>query len=418
MLILDKTNLIPYLKKHMPDIDFPDDTKIIAIGDGSQSAEEDGDGYVNYIFIVRTSSLSLVVKQSRELSRMTGGKMTTARNHLEYDAMKLFYAISPDCVPKVYFIDDENKVFVMEDASLEGRKISRFQLANNISFPNLGTMCGHYLADTGFYTSEYYLSTKEFRQLTCRFMNEEMRPIMENGIFLNRFDTEYKTDLGDEYLAFSRSISEDPAFVSERYKLRNLFMTRSECLIHADLHTSNLFASKDSMKVIDMEFTFCGPLGYDLGYLCGNLISQYTSACFRDFPSEKERQSYKAALLKNILDLFYSYTDRFLENWNRDAKDVYKQVPGLQDDFKKRILVDAPGYASIVNWFRAASMIAYPDFDVIDDLNQKRNAMALSLLIDWQIMFHRYTYQKPEDLIEDILFVEQQDISSRWKHSL
>ena len=65
MLILDKTNLIPYLKKHMPDIDFPDDTKIIAIGDGSQSAEEDGDGYVNYIFIVRTSSLSLVVKQSR-----------------------------------------------------------------------------------------------------------------------------------------------------------------------------------------------------------------------------------------------------------------------------------------------------------------------------------------------------------------
>ena len=415
MLILDKDNILSYLKIHMPEVDFSGQVSVIAIGDGSQTVEDDGDGYVNFIFIVRTKKLSLVVKQSREESRMTGGQMTLDRNHLEYDAMKLFNAIAPDYVPKVYFIDDENRVFVMEDASVDGRKISRFQLNQNRIFPELGKQCGVYLADTSFYTYEFYLPTKDFRQLTCRFMNEDMRPIMENGLFLTRFDTDYESEVGKEFYEFARSISEDTNFYTERHKLRYQYMTKAECLIHADLHTSNLFAGEDSMKVIDMEFTFCGPFSYDMGYLMGNLISQYTAACYRDFPSEKERLEFKAYLLKTILELYHSYVDRFICNWNQDAKDVYKNLSGLQDEFKKGILTEAPGYASIVNWFRISGKIPYPDFDMITDLDKKRDAMALSLLIDWQIMFHRYEYKGIEDLIEDILFVEKNYSSNKWK---
>lgn len=415
MLILDKDNIISYLQKHMPEIDFSGDVSVIAIGDGSQTAEDDGDGYVNFLFIVKTNEISLAVKQSRELSRVTNGAMTLERNHLEYDAMKLFNAIAPDYVPAVYFIDDENRVFVMEDASVNGRKISRFQLNQNRIFPELGKQCGEYLARTAFYTSEFYLPTKDFRQLTCRFMNEDMRPIMEEGLFLTKFGTGYETELGQEFYDFAESISEDPDFYTERHKLRYQYMTKAEGLIHADLHTSNLFTGEDSLKVIDMEFTFCGPFSYDIGYLMGNLISQYTAACYRDFPSEKERLEFKAYLLKTILELYHSYVDHFIQNWNQDAKDIYKNIPGLQKEFEKSILLEAPGYASIVNWFRVAGKIPYPDFDTITDLDKKRDAMALSLLIDWQIMFHRYEYKGIEDLIEDILFVEQNYSSNKWK---
>lgn len=415
MLILDKNNIISYLQSRMPEIDFSGDVSVVAIGDGSQTAEDDGDGYVNFLFLVRTDKISLAVKQSRKLTRVIGGEMTLERNHLEYDAMKLFYTIAPDYVPKVYFIDDENHIFVMEDASVDGRKICRFQLNQNRIFPELGKQCGAYLADTAFYTSEFYLPTKDFRQLTCRFMNEEMRPIMEEGIFLTKFGAEYETGLGQEFLDFSRSISEDPAYYTERHKLRYQYMTKAECLIHADLHTSNLFAGENSMKVIDMEFTFCGPFSYDMGYLMGNLISQYTAACYRDFPSEKERLEFKAYLLKTILELYHSYMDRFIRNWNQDCKDIYKNLPGLQKEFEKTILLEVPGFASVVNWFRTAGKIIYPDFEMITDLDKKRDAMALSLLIDWQIMFHRYEYKGIEDLIEDILYVEKNYTSNKWK---
>lgn len=414
MLILEKENLIPYLTEKMPEVDFSHVISIDAIGDGSQSAEDAGDGYVNFIFLVRTPDHSLAVKQSRDTSR-SGNQMPLLRNHLEYNAMKLFYAIAPDYVPEVYFIDDENKVFVMEDVSSEGRKVNRFQLNQNRIFPQLGTQCGIYLADTGFYTSEYYLETDEFRRLICCFMNEQMRPIMENGLFLTKFDTDYDPSLGREFYEFARSISEDPRFVSERHKMRRLYMTRSECMIHADLHTSNLFTSKDSMKVIDMEFAFFGPFSYDVGYLTGNLLSQYAAACYRDFPSEEKRMEFKTYLLTTILGLYTSYTERFLQNWDKDAKEIYQNVAGLQEDFKRHVLLEAPGYASIVNWFRVAGYIAYPDFDMITDLDKKRDAMALSLLIDWQIMFHRYEYNSIQDLIEDVLFVEQHYPAGQWK---
>lgn len=414
MIILDKNNIIPYLKERMPDIDFSGDVNITAIGDGSQSAEEAGDGYVNFIFIVRTKEHSFVVKQSREAARMSGGQMPLTRNHLEFDAMKVFNAIAPNYVPKVYFIDDENRVFVMEDASTEGRMIARFQFNQNRTFPGFAKHCGQYMADTDFYTSELYLDTPDFRALTCRFMNAEMRPIMEDGLFINMFGTPYDSTLGEEFQAFAKSITEDPSYLTERHKMRHIYMTKAECLIHADLHTSNVFAGLDSLKVIDMEFTFCGPFSYDLGYLIGNLVSQYASACYREFPSEQERLEFKAYLLATMAELYETYVDRFTDNWVKYGKSIYQDVPGLMDAFRQNILFEMPGFASIVNWFRIAGEIPYPDFDMITDLDKKRDAMAMSLMMDWQIMFNRYNYKNIHDFIDDLLFVEKNYSSKKW----
>lgn len=414
MIILDKNNIIPYLKERMPDIDFSGDVNITAIGDGSQSAEEAGDGYVNFIFIVRTKEHSFVVKQSREAARMSGGQMPLTRNHLEFDAMKVFNAIAPNYVPKVYFIDDENRVFVMEDASTEGRMIARFQFNQNRTFPGFAKHCGQYMADTDFYTSELYLDTPDFRALTCRFMNAEMRPIMEDGLFINMFGTPYDSTLGEEFQAFAKSITEDPSYLTERHKMRHIYMTKAECLIHADLHTSNVFAGLDSLKVIDMEFTFCGPFSYDLGYLIGNLVSQYASACYREFPSEQERLEFKAYLLATMVELYETYVDRFTDNWVKYGKSIYQDVPGLMDAFRQNILFEMPGFASIVNWFRIAGEIPYPDFDMITDLDKKRDAMAMSLMMDWQMMFNRYNYKNIHDFIDDLLFVEKKYSSKKW----
>lgn len=69
---------------------------------------------------------------------------------------------------------------------------------------------------------------------------------------------------------------------------------------------------------------------------------------------------------------------------------------------------DAPGYASIVNWFRCTGEIEYPDFDVIENLEDKRHAQTLSLMMDWQLMFQRYQFMSVDDLIDTVLFVEEE----------
>ena len=117
------------------------------------------------------------------------------------------------------------------------------------------------MAATQFYTSEYYLDTKRFRDLSVHFMNTTMRKIMEVGMFLTSVTPEDTVGrpLDPEFVTFSKRICADPAVLLARQKLRHLFMSKGECLIHCDLHTSNIFASQTEAKVIDMEYAFFGP---------------------------------------------------------------------------------------------------------------------------------------------------------------
>ena len=401
---ITKDNIIPYLKEHMPELKDCDSIVISQVGEGSQ--EEDGDGYVNFIFRIHTDKGNFVLKQGQELARTGRDPIAMYRNKLEYDSMRIRYAIVPEYTPFLKFYDAENNLFVMEDVS--NLRIVRFQLNKNRMFPDLGRKCGECMAKMEFYTSEYFLSREEYRKLQAKFANTEMRKIMEDGMFMDIFNMEVERGLGEEFNTFARGIMYDPRFETERFKLRRNFMSHADGLIHGDMHTSNIFASEDAMKVIAKEFSFIGPFGYDLGYLTGNLISQYCAACFKPFASEADRREFKAYLLATIKSLFETYFKTFAACWDKDAKERYQGADGLRRSIFDEIMRDAPGYAAIVNWFRCTGEIEYPDFEVIGNLEDKRHAQTLSLMMDWQLMFQREQFMSVDDLIDVILFVEEE----------
>ncbi len=402
MIIITKENITEYLNNHMADFHPEHITRISKVGEGN--SEEDGDGYVNFIFRVHTTDGNYVLKQGLERARISDTPMDTGRTKLEYDCMRIFHTVAPEYVPAVYFYDAENNLFVTDDVSY--LNISRFQFNKSIVFPHFGELCGDALAKMQFFTSEYYLERSIYRRLQECFENTQMRKIMEDGMFLDRFYESYDTSLGKTFEEFAEKMTTDERYITELYKLRRKYMSHADALIHADYHTSNIFAGKDEIKVIDFEFSFMGPFAYDLGYLTGNLISQYCAACFKPFDSEPERIAYKAYLLATIKTLFETYFKKFTEYWNRSAKPRYKGQDGLRQSIYDEILIDAPGYASMVNWFRSASAIDYPDFDVITDIAMRRKATTMSLIIDWEIMFARYTFTSVDDLIDAILTVE------------
>ena len=78
MIKITKENIIPYLKAHMPDFDDSLPVQISMVGEGTE--EEDGDGYVNYIYRVQTPKESLVLKQGTEISRVSQQKIATYLN--------------------------------------------------------------------------------------------------------------------------------------------------------------------------------------------------------------------------------------------------------------------------------------------------------------------------------------------------
>ena len=104
MLTITKENIIPYLKEHMPDFDDSGSVTVSQVGDGTP--EEDGDGYVNYIFRIHTDKGNYVLKQGRELARTGQDPIALYRNKLEYDSMRIRYAIVPEYTP---FLKSEAK---------------------------------------------------------------------------------------------------------------------------------------------------------------------------------------------------------------------------------------------------------------------------------------------------------------------
>lgn len=407
MIALTKENLTDYLKAHADFLNYDKPLSISAVGEGS--AEEDGDGFINYVFRVSDGIHNVIVKQSRSASRMVAefSNLPTDRCELEYDTMMIRKAIVPEYVPELYCIDHENKVFITEDVSY--LRIMRFQLMKSTQFENFARHISKYMAKTAFYTSEYYLETADFRNLSVRFMNDAMRQIMDTGIFLVKREGHDPVggDLDPDFARFARKVVYDDQVMLERYRLRHLFVTRAECLIHGDLHTSNIFLGEDDLKVIDMEYTFCGPLSYDLGYLLNNFIAQFSAAAFRPFESEAKRREYQKYILETIRDLFTGFCAEFIKCWNEDAKEVYRDIPGLQEDFVKNTLSESFGFAASANLSRCAGDIPFPDFDAIEHPVQKHNAMCLSIIIAKQLLLRREEYQSVDEVASDLVGIER-----------
>jgi 5-methylthioribose kinase len=55
------------------------------------------------------------------------------------------------------------------------------------------------------------------------------------------------------------------------------FCERAQALIHGDLHTGSVMVTTESTQVIDPEFGFYAPMGFDIGAFLGNLILAYFS---------------------------------------------------------------------------------------------------------------------------------------------
>lgn len=405
MITLTKENITDYLREKMPDLDYSRPLIISEIGEGT--AEEDGDGYVNYVFRVSDGNRKMILKQARSVGRVTGHTdMCLKRTAIEYDYMKIGRVIVPEYIPELYFYDDENLVFAVEDVSY--LKICRFQLNKSEIFPQMARQAADYLARMHFYTSDYYLDTEVFRKLQIRFSNSKMRKFFDDQTFISRDcgqPGEMGFELNPEYADNIRGLILDPRVVLERHKLRDLYMRKAEALLHADFHTSNFFVSKEQFKAIDMEFTFFGPAAYDLGYLQANLLSQCACGAFRHFHSPQEQIEFVSFILNTMREIFTEYCRVFFECWDQDAKPIYQGIPGLQEHVQKQLLQDMIGFCANSHMFRCAADIKYPEYDDLGDKETIKNAKILSLVMDHCMILRREEYQNAQEWIDDLLSV-------------
>lgn len=402
MITLTKENVISYIRRSVPSLHLMEPVTVHQIGDGELGSDVEGDGYCNYVFSVSDAKQSVIVKQSTGNLKKRGRPLTPKRNRYEYEIMKLRSKIVPQYVPKLYYGDFENNIFIMEDVS--NLKLVRFEFNKDHQLPKLASQGAEYLAATHFYTSEFYLPAKKFRALISHFMNAELRTIMEDGIFLGIFGADdFDSACGEEFVDYCQSVFREPTLKFQRYKLRHLFMSKSETLIHGDFHTSNIFADDDNLKVIDMEYTFGAPFSYDLGFILANILSQFCSAAFRPYDMEQERDECLSYLLALFKMLYINYINFFYEYWDRDAKIEYQVTKGYKETIGLDILRECLGFAACVNFSRVCGAMATADFDCIEDNDLRTRAKFLAVDIDVALFTKWSSYKNIDEVIDDII---------------
>ena len=238
-------------------------------------------------------------------------------------------------------------------------------------------------------------------------MNASMRDTMEGPVFLRLFGADdYDAKCGPEFRQYCEEIRHDDNLQFQRYKLRHLFMSKCETLIHGDFHTSNIFADDNNMKVIDMEYPLSAPFSYDMGFMIANIITQICSAAFRPYDSEAARRKYLVYLLSVIKALYNYYIEFFFKYWDKDAKLEYRITHGYKESLALDILRECFGFAACYNFARVCGSMDTAEFDFIENNSKRTKAKYMSVNID-KVLFENWSSYETIDQALDESFIQR-----------
>ncbi|MDR1650927.1 MAG: S-methyl-5-thioribose kinase [Synergistaceae bacterium] len=377
-------------------------------------SDADGDGYVNHLYRVRDESTgrSCVVKQAKPYLKVFGeGRLPleVGRNATETDIMKIRAGIVPQYVARLYHTDPENNLYICEDC--RDMAVMRYELVRGKYFPEFPRQIGEYMAKCGFYTSELFLDPITHKRLACRFVNPHMRAIMEKILFTQESfipdDILASMEHDPVHEAASRFFWDKPKLRAELLKLRDIYMKKSECLQHGDLHTSNILVGRGSMKVIDMEYTHMGPFSADAGYLGGNLLYPYIAWFFRREGSRESRARYRAETLRCLRDTVREYLRVFRECWEKDVRGIFRDSPEYLEFLLQNYVTEMCGFTASQIISRVGGLAELPDFDAIEDTADRNHARVLALTSAYCILMSWEKMRSVDDMIAAVVSVAE-----------
>lgn len=234
-------------------------------------ASDISDGNINMVFRVVGERSSVIVKQALPYLRVAGRAWPLTRHRIdtENSAFLIHNSLAPSAMPEILHFDSEMCAIVMED--LRGFQPWREALIQGRDIQHVAHLIAEYCSSILIQTSDLVLSEVEQQDLRRKFYYTELCLVTEELFFTapylenktNRFDPEL-SDLVAE-------LHSDDALRGAASEMRTIFKTKDQALIHGDLHSGSVMISEDQTRIIDLEFAFYGPFGFDLGVLFANL---------------------------------------------------------------------------------------------------------------------------------------------------
>ena len=333
--LLDCDEVISYVKE-----------KNLFLENDDLTVKEIGDGNINYIFKVenKIDGKSIVLKQADKLLRSSGRPLDLARSKIEANILRIENNLAPHFVPEIYFYDEIMCVLAMEDIS--EYKNLRTELVAGKIFPNFADNISEFLSRTLLLTTDLFMEKFEKKKNVKEFINPELCDISECLVFTEPYDNNKNRNIittgNEEFVENMLYKNEDLHFAI--LKLREKFMNYSQSLIHGDLHSGSIFINEKGIKIIDPEFSFYGPMAYDIGNVIGNLyFPLYRAKFFME--DSKKKEEFINWLEKCILDIPILFSKKCKLLWEKYSDDKLLKNRKFRDYYIENIVKDSLAYA-------------------------------------------------------------------------
>ncbi|KMW59558.1 5-methylthioribose kinase [Candidatus Rhodobacter oscarellae] len=317
------------------------------------------------------------------------------RAFYEYHVLIRQAARDPGSVPEIYHFDETQALIVME--YLSPHVILRTKLIAGERVEGLGERLGLFCARTAFRGSELSMVSADKKADVGLFSgNVEIPAITEGLVFRDPyFDAEmnHHTEGLDPVV---KTLRDDVAMKGEVQALFRAFSAKSETLCHGDLHSGSAMCTGDETKVIDPEFGFYGPFGFDLGMLIANYLMAY-------FSQPAHRGADLAAYQEWILDVIDEtctvFAAEFMRLWETERTGMLYDRALFEDQGHSShaalrqvlddIWRDCLGYCGIEMHRRVLSLAHNADFESIEDVAVRAPLEARNLMMGRDLILTR-----------------------------
>lgn len=366
--------------------------------------KEIGDGNLNYIFKIDslTSKKSIVVKQSGPVARISDEfKLSPDRNRIEYEILKFQNELAPGLVPEVYYYDPIMNCTAMED--LSDHVIMRQEMINHKQFKNFADDITTFMVNTLLLTSDVCMEHKEKKELVKNFINPELCEITEDLVYTEPFsDVNNRNDVFEPNLEWVKeNLYSDDALRLETAKLKFDFMNNAQALVHGDLHTGSIFIKEDSTKMIDPEFAFYGPMGYDVGNVIANLMFAYANA--DAFGNQKQKKWLEETIVE-VIDLFKV---KFLKLWDERVTEYTAKYKGFKEYYLDTVIRDTAAVTGLEGIRRIVGIAHVKDITMIEDMEKRIKAERLCMTAAKNFIMNRNEIKTGKDFLEVIKKAEK-----------
>ena len=386
----------------------------------SWQVHEVGDGNLNLVFIVRGASGSVCVKQALPYVRVAGSSWPMTLERAFFEA-SYYAAVAPSVgglIPRIHHYDPELYCIVME--CLTPHIILRQGLIAGHRYPHAARAVGEYIARASFFTSDFARPFEHKMDGMALFArNKELVRITVDLVFCDPYRpserNRHTSPHLDELVAELRG---DGALKVAAARLGRKFLSEAQALVHGDLHSGSVMVTEDDTRVIDPEFAFYGPIGFDLGAFLGNLLlSWYAQPGHAT--GQDSRGAYRQWILEQAAVFWESFRTRFLALWAENAHGDALPAsmfarPGeagtlaaARSEFLAGLFADMVGFGACKMIRRIVGFAHVIDFDWIKDAALRARCEAGALALARTFLTRPAQFRSMQDVIDAVPRMER-----------